>query len=373
MNYINYIEENQTWKCPRSGKYKVTCVGGGGTGILYTQSAEVDKAYFYQNGGATSFGSYLTAMGSQIVNPKVSCYNDNEYNNYSLNYSGYTLIGGYGGYDLCNYGGNPDAEWLSGGYSIHNNNDNSRVIVNMSFCDRNGGSINEMYAHNTYGAGGYSKARISKATVLSSLKFTIKAYYSAVSYTYRWINAPYGAASTVTKSETRSLSAGVDTITFAGNGKEFIKESMLPSELSSTFLSTLSQSAHTTTVEIVTRTSTGPSGTNTYTDTGNITQPYTRFELSESPVKSTTKDKVQLYPIKARNNGSMRVDIIELTEGEEISCSIGAGGKVINAGLGYAEDLSYLRSGIKTDDTTDMSSIIGDGSDGIIVIQYLGA
>lgn len=373
MNYINYIEENQTWKCPRSGKYKVTCVGGGGTGILYTQSVEVDKAYFYQNGGATSFGSYLTAMGSQIANPKVSCYNDGDYGNNNYNYSGYTLIGGYGGYDLCNYGGNPDAVCIGGGYGYFVNSDHSSTNVNMSFCDRNGGSINEMYAHNTYGAGGYSKARIIKATVLSSLKFTIKAYYNAVSYTYRWINAPYGQASTVTKSETRSLGAGVDTITFAGNGKEFTKASMLPSELSSTFLNTFSQSAHVTIVETSTTTSTGQSGNNTYTNNSRITQPYTRFELTESPVKSTTKNKVELYPIKARNNGSMRVDIIELTEGEEIACSIGAGGKVINAGLGYAEDLSYLRSGIKTNNTTDMSNIIGDGSDGIIVIQYLGA
>lgn len=29
MQYIQYIEESQTWKCPKTGKWKVTCVGGG--------------------------------------------------------------------------------------------------------------------------------------------------------------------------------------------------------------------------------------------------------------------------------------------------------------------------------------------------------
>lgn len=29
MEYIQYIEKSQTWKCPKSGKWKATCVGGG--------------------------------------------------------------------------------------------------------------------------------------------------------------------------------------------------------------------------------------------------------------------------------------------------------------------------------------------------------
>ena len=74
MQYIQYIEESKTWVCPKTGKYKVICVGGGGTGILYTTSTEVANQYIYQNGTPTSFGSYLTANGSQINNPKSTLY-----------------------------------------------------------------------------------------------------------------------------------------------------------------------------------------------------------------------------------------------------------------------------------------------------------
>lgn len=34
MQYIQYIEESQTWKCPKTGKWKVTCVGGGHPELL---------------------------------------------------------------------------------------------------------------------------------------------------------------------------------------------------------------------------------------------------------------------------------------------------------------------------------------------------
>ena len=34
MEYIQYIEESQTWKCPKTGKWKITCVGGGHPELL---------------------------------------------------------------------------------------------------------------------------------------------------------------------------------------------------------------------------------------------------------------------------------------------------------------------------------------------------
>ena len=59
MNYIHYIESTQEWTCPKSGKWKVICVGGGGSG--YTEYSS--KIYTGNPGGTTSFGTYLSANG----------------------------------------------------------------------------------------------------------------------------------------------------------------------------------------------------------------------------------------------------------------------------------------------------------------------
>lgn len=80
MQYIEYIEESKTWKCPKSGKWKVICVGGGSSGgyfyRLNVSQSTVNPSYSDQNihssiistqssGGSTSFGSYLTVNGGE--------------------------------------------------------------------------------------------------------------------------------------------------------------------------------------------------------------------------------------------------------------------------------------------------------------------
>ena len=54
MQYIEYIEKSKTWTCPKTGKWKVICVGGGG--CHYGSNGK-------GNGSSTSFGTYLIASG----------------------------------------------------------------------------------------------------------------------------------------------------------------------------------------------------------------------------------------------------------------------------------------------------------------------
>lgn len=59
MQYLHYIEESKSWTCPKSGVWKVICVGGGSSGGYYGPS----KIVAQHTGGTTSFGSYLSAQG----------------------------------------------------------------------------------------------------------------------------------------------------------------------------------------------------------------------------------------------------------------------------------------------------------------------
>ena len=70
MQYLHYIEESKSWTCPKSGVWKVICVGGGASGGYYITSSKV--ATGQHTGGTTSFGSYLSAEGGAkrcIPNP----------------------------------------------------------------------------------------------------------------------------------------------------------------------------------------------------------------------------------------------------------------------------------------------------------------
>ena len=60
MQYLHYIEESKTWTCPKSGVWKVICVGGGASGGYYGLSSRIIAQH---TGGTTSFGSYLSAQG----------------------------------------------------------------------------------------------------------------------------------------------------------------------------------------------------------------------------------------------------------------------------------------------------------------------
>lgn len=80
MDYIQYIEESQTWKCPKTGKWKVTCVGGGASGtaccnfkIRFGNGNEQNIYYCILNatGGASSFGDHISASGGESISTEV--------------------------------------------------------------------------------------------------------------------------------------------------------------------------------------------------------------------------------------------------------------------------------------------------------------
>lgn len=60
MQYLHYIEESKSWTCPKTGVWKVICVGGGASGGYYGKSSMITAQH---TGGTTSFGSYLSAQG----------------------------------------------------------------------------------------------------------------------------------------------------------------------------------------------------------------------------------------------------------------------------------------------------------------------
>lgn len=69
MQYLHYIEESKSWTCPKSGVWKVICVGGGASGGYYGASSGITAQH---TGGTTSFGSYLSAEGGikrRVPNP----------------------------------------------------------------------------------------------------------------------------------------------------------------------------------------------------------------------------------------------------------------------------------------------------------------
>ena len=89
MQYIYYLEESQTWVCPKSGRWKVICVGGGST-IAHVCKQTGCTSGITCNGESTSFGNYLSVNGGSITffgSPNADTSN------------------GIGGYDLFQYGG----------------------------------------------------------------------------------------------------------------------------------------------------------------------------------------------------------------------------------------------------------------------------
>ena len=77
MQYLHYIEESKSWTCPKSGVWKVICVGGGASGGYYES---LSKIVAQHTGGTTSFGSYLSAQGGAkrcVPNPSNGQISDN--------------------------------------------------------------------------------------------------------------------------------------------------------------------------------------------------------------------------------------------------------------------------------------------------------
>ena len=94
MQYLHYIEESKSWTCPKSGVWKVICVGGGATACLQSQEA---AGYLGFQGGSTSFGSYVAADGGIFASglPQVQGF------------------GGQSGFDGVNYGSTPVVHYAS--------------------------------------------------------------------------------------------------------------------------------------------------------------------------------------------------------------------------------------------------------------------
>ena len=91
MQYLHYVEESKTWVCPKSGVWKIICIGGGGAGAA-------GKA-IGGSGGTTSFGSILSANGGAVGNPK----ENSRVGEISIN--GYNGAVGYGTQNTIHYTG----------------------------------------------------------------------------------------------------------------------------------------------------------------------------------------------------------------------------------------------------------------------------
>lgn len=62
MTYSETIKASKTWTCPKSGIYKIICVGGGGSGAASLGNT-AETATSGTAGGTTAFGTYLSASG----------------------------------------------------------------------------------------------------------------------------------------------------------------------------------------------------------------------------------------------------------------------------------------------------------------------
>ena len=62
MTYSETIKASKTWTCPKSGIYKIICVGGGGSGAASIKNL-ADTVTSGTAGGTTAFGTYLSASG----------------------------------------------------------------------------------------------------------------------------------------------------------------------------------------------------------------------------------------------------------------------------------------------------------------------
>lgn len=97
MKYIEWLKESQTWTCPKAGKWKAICVGGGASGGLYDTTENAVKLTPTTAGGTTSFGSIVSADGAPSTK-------DSTMRGYS---SVKSATSGYGGYTGTSYGGVP--------------------------------------------------------------------------------------------------------------------------------------------------------------------------------------------------------------------------------------------------------------------------
>lgn len=97
MQYIQYIESSATWTCPKTGKWKVICVGGGSSG----NCSRGGNTYSGHTGEVSSFGTYLTAKGGNYLSDSstsASALSNGALNGFTGNNNNYgTIIPAYVG------------------------------------------------------------------------------------------------------------------------------------------------------------------------------------------------------------------------------------------------------------------------------------
>lgn len=89
MKYVEWIKESKTYICPKTGVYKIICVGGGASGGFIGQNGKTIGSA----GSATSFGNILSANGGSV--------------DFSIPLSTKAITGGQSGYDGVNYASSP--------------------------------------------------------------------------------------------------------------------------------------------------------------------------------------------------------------------------------------------------------------------------
>ena len=140
MVYCETIETSKTWVCPKTGIWKVICVGGGGAGFTYRGN---DENSIGTAGGTTSFGSILSASGGMsgvdINKNKAKFFESNYTVRYTVGINGYNGAGVYGAetgeYIGSGYGASGGAGAANGSSYSHNSGlpgDVKSVITDIS-------------------------------------------------------------------------------------------------------------------------------------------------------------------------------------------------------------------------------------------------
>ena len=125
MKHIHYIKSSQEWVCPKSGKWKIICIGGGSSGGMGLSLGSAAPMAVHNRGGATSFGSYLTAAGGEIE-PYNAAYTSGNSAGTTFCYPITRCIaaGGEGGFDGFTQKGSTS--------SIYQNLSNTEIVLSVS-------------------------------------------------------------------------------------------------------------------------------------------------------------------------------------------------------------------------------------------------
>lgn len=124
MVYCETIEESKTWVCPKTGVWKVICVGGGGAGLSYISDTQSDVG---AAGGSTSFGSILSALGGMSG----ADVNKNKKTCRVISASFWSEAMGINGYNGAAAYGTPSGDFIGTGYGASGGASFSTISSNV--------------------------------------------------------------------------------------------------------------------------------------------------------------------------------------------------------------------------------------------------